>query len=42
VVASDAEPDLCEVVQALSEAKYGWGDGLVVELAPATLSREQS
>ena len=35
VVDSEAEPDLHEAVQALSEAKYGWGDGLVVELSPA-------
>ncbi len=29
------EPDLARAVRALSEAKYGWGDGLVVELVPS-------
>jgi deazaflavin-dependent oxidoreductase (nitroreductase family) len=28
------EPDLQHAVQELSEKKYGWGDGLVVELTP--------
>ena len=32
VVHAAAEPELQERVQELSEAKYGWGDGLVVEL----------
>jgi deazaflavin-dependent oxidoreductase (nitroreductase family) len=32
VVRPDAEPYLCQAVQAASTAKYGWGDGLVVEL----------
>jgi len=35
VVAAATEPELARIVQALSEAKYGWGDGLVVELTPA-------
>jgi deazaflavin-dependent oxidoreductase (nitroreductase family) len=35
VVDADAEPELAGEVRALSEAKYGWGDGLVVELWPA-------
>jgi deazaflavin-dependent oxidoreductase (nitroreductase family) len=34
VVDGAAEPDLAAAVRAASEAKYGWGDGLVVELAP--------
>jgi deazaflavin-dependent oxidoreductase (nitroreductase family) len=34
VIDVTAEPDLHQQVQALSEAKYGWGDGLVVELTP--------
>lgn len=34
VVEADREPDLCARVRQLSEAKYGWGDGLVVELTP--------
>ena len=28
------DPELNQVVRALSERKYGWGDGLVVELTP--------
>jgi deazaflavin-dependent oxidoreductase (nitroreductase family) len=31
----DAEPELQQSVEELSEEKYGWGDGLVVELRPA-------
>lgn len=29
------EPDLAARARRLSEEKYGWGDGLVVELSPA-------
>jgi deazaflavin-dependent oxidoreductase (nitroreductase family) len=32
------EPDLCARVRAESEAKYGWGEGLVIELAPQARS----
>ena len=32
VVDARAEPELWRAVRARSEAKYGWGDGLVVEL----------
>ena len=28
------EPDLARAISALSDAKYGWSDGLIVELAP--------
>ncbi len=35
VIDAAAEPELTEAVQALSRQKYGWGDGLVVELTPA-------
>lgn len=35
VVETAAEPDLSATVQALSEGKYGWGDGLVVEIVPS-------
>lgn len=35
VVDYRAEPGLTREVRRRSEAKYGWGDGLVVELAPA-------
>ncbi len=34
VVDAAAEPALNEAVQTLSCQKYGWGDGLVVELEP--------
>jgi len=34
VVDAQAERALARAVRALSEKKYGWGDGLVVELAP--------
>ena len=34
VVDAAAEPGLSAAVQALSIEKYGWGDGLVVELTP--------
>jgi len=34
VVDASAEPRLCAEVRARSEAKYGWGDGLVIELRP--------
>ena len=30
------EPDLSRAVQRRSEKKYGWGDGLVVELGPVS------
>jgi deazaflavin-dependent oxidoreductase (nitroreductase family) len=35
VVDAEAEPELAADVRARSERKYGWGHGLVVELAPA-------
>jgi deazaflavin-dependent oxidoreductase (nitroreductase family) len=35
VVDAKGEPGLARVVRALSEKKYGWGSGLVVELDPA-------
>ena len=34
VVSAELEPQLWNEVRALSEAKYGWGDGLVVEVTP--------
>src|SRR3954468_8126839 len=34
LVDSDREPELARDVSALSDAKYGWSDGLIVELAP--------
>ena len=29
------EPELASAVKALSDAKYGWSDGLIVEISPA-------
>jgi deazaflavin-dependent oxidoreductase (nitroreductase family) len=34
VVDARAEPALARAVRARSRAKYGWGAGLIVELAP--------
>ena len=35
VVDAKAEPELARTVRTLSLKKYGWGNGLVVELDPA-------
>jgi deazaflavin-dependent oxidoreductase (nitroreductase family) len=35
LVRDDHEPELTSAVKALFDAKYGWSDGLVVELTPA-------
>lgn len=35
IVREQFEPELTAAVTALSDAKYGWSDGLVVELTPA-------
>ena len=35
VVHDGREPPLATIVKALFHAKYGWSDGLMVELAPA-------
>lgn len=34
VTDAKAEAALCGQIQALSEKKYGWGDGLIVEITP--------
>ena len=34
IVPDGAEPALVQLVQRRSRDKYGWGDGLVVELTP--------
>jgi deazaflavin-dependent oxidoreductase (nitroreductase family) len=34
VIYESAEPELSAAVQELSEKKYGWGEGLIVELTP--------
>jgi len=35
VVHNDREPQLAVIVKALFDGKYGWSDGLIVELTPA-------
>jgi deazaflavin-dependent oxidoreductase (nitroreductase family) len=35
IVDDDREPELAQAVKALSEAKYGWSDGAIVEITPA-------
>jgi deazaflavin-dependent oxidoreductase (nitroreductase family) len=35
VVEASRDPGLVRTVRRLSEVKYGWGAGLVVEIAPA-------
>ena len=34
IILPDEEPELHRCVQNLSREKYGWGDGLVMELRP--------
>jgi deazaflavin-dependent oxidoreductase (nitroreductase family) len=34
VITTDSDPDLSRTVQQASRDKYGWGDGVVVELMP--------
>src|SRR5262245_49260920 len=34
LVDEEREPDLARAVKALSDAKYGWSDGLIVEITP--------
>jgi deazaflavin-dependent oxidoreductase (nitroreductase family) len=34
IVHESHEPELAAAIQELSEKKYGWGQGLIVELAP--------
>ena len=36
-LSADREPDLYHEVQALSRKKYGWGEGLPVELVPEAI-----
>ena len=36
VVDDDREPELSAAVKALSDAKYKWSDGLIVEITPKT------
>ncbi|HET7208048.1 MAG TPA: nitroreductase family deazaflavin-dependent oxidoreductase [Terriglobales bacterium] len=34
IISGASEPDLNARIQSLSREKYGWGDGLVVEITP--------
>jgi len=36
LLTSDSDPDLLRTVQQASRKKYGWGEGVVVELAPVS------
>jgi deazaflavin-dependent oxidoreductase (nitroreductase family) len=36
LVDDEREPELSVVVKALSDEKYGWSDGLIVEITPTT------
>ena len=35
VLSEDAESELLHEIESLSQRKYGWSDGLVVEICPA-------
>jgi deazaflavin-dependent oxidoreductase (nitroreductase family) len=35
IVGEEREPELARAVKALSDAKYGWSDGTIVEITPA-------
>ncbi len=35
VLSPEAEPELHRAVQDLSRKKYGWGEGVIVELTPS-------
>ena len=34
LVDDEREPELARAIKALSDAKYGWSDGLVAEISP--------
>jgi deazaflavin-dependent oxidoreductase (nitroreductase family) len=40
VITADSDPDLHREVQQASREKYGWGEGVIVELAPVANRRE--
>ena len=40
ILEPSGEPDLCRRVQHLSDVKYGWKDGLIVELVPQKQARQ--
>jgi deazaflavin-dependent oxidoreductase (nitroreductase family) len=41
VVDPSADPERVRQVRALSDKKYGWSDGLIVELTPASRARSR-
>lgn len=36
ILSAETDKELYPAIQELSSTKYGWGDGLVVELSPVT------
>jgi deazaflavin-dependent oxidoreductase (nitroreductase family) len=40
IIVDERYPDLARAVKALSDAKYRWSDGLIVEIAPEVPSAE--
>ena len=41
VITADSDPDLHRSVQQASRDKYGWGEGVVVELAPVSSPNDE-
>lgn len=41
ILPQESEPDLVAEAQKLSREKYGWGDGLVVEIVPLAGAGQQ-
>jgi len=41
VITADSDPTLHRSVQQASREKYGWGDGVIVELAPVSSRRDE-
>jgi len=42
IVSGDTKPELHRAVQDLSRRKYGWGDGLVVQVTPESASSRRA
>lgn len=42
ILTPEADPEVRTAVQRLSQAKYGWSDGTVVELTPETTDARKS
>ncbi len=41
VVRAEAEPELARTIAALMDTKYGWSDGLIVELSPECRAQQR-